>query len=112
MIETLKEMLGRLIEHVENEILGYAAIGIMVAVIGGFVLMAKNIEPAEREPWCKTYIHLLTVLPDGRIIVPGKSGHWGDVDHYVDLEVKGSIVSVKTGNYNSRVTIIERRCGE
>jgi len=90
----------------------FAALLIVVAVlfVGARLAMANR-----NERMCNHFIHLLVVLPDGRVVFPGKPGQWTNIDLYVEHEVPGvmQVVEVRDGknpNYQ-RVTIVERRCG-
>lgn len=90
----------------------FAALLIVVSVLFvGTGTAAGN----RSERMCNHFIHLLVILPDGRVVFPGKIGHWTNIDLYVEREVPGvmQVVEVRDGkspNYQ-RLTIVERRCG-
>lgn len=110
----------RLMRHVKRESLGYLSILFALMMVVGFVLIAKTIEAGNQrqERLCNHFIHLITVLPDGRVQFPGKPGQWTNIDLYVEKEVPGvmQLVEIRdfagNGHRWQKLMIVERRCGE
>lgn len=94
----------------------FAALLIVVSVL----FVGTRLASGDRsERMCNHFIHLLVVLPDGRVLFPGKPGQWKNIDRYVAREVPGVMQVVEVRNYlggggnnnYQRLTIVERRCG-
>lgn len=71
-----------------------------------------------QERLCNHFIHLITVLPDGRVQFPGKPGQWTNIDLYVEKEVPGVMQLVEIRDFSGnghrwqKLMIVERRCGD